>query len=204
MNSNTQSILGDTPASPKVKEVFSDGQNKIVSIQLSLENFLANEDSRMKALIDLYQEHCSDGRAPKSNAIPPEKVAQTGMMGRTHCLRVDYSTKSFRFSVWAEDANFDGFLCLQNATFEDLTKYNVMTDALRSQLATILDTGQLAFFEMKGVLNDRFYYFTKAILPLRGEQGEIAKCFVPFTDKLPDIPADLREEFCLADIDEEQ
>ena len=78
-----------------------------------------------------------------------------------------------------------------------------MADALKSQLAAILDSGHLAFFEVKGVLNDRFYYFTKAILPLRDEQGKIVKCFVPFTNKLSDIPSDLREEFCLADIDEE-
>jgi hypothetical protein len=203
MTFKAQSILGDTPVSPLTSEVFSDGQNKILSIQLSREDFLANEDSRMKSFIDLYQEHCPDGQPPMSNEIPPEKIAQTGMMSRTHCLRIDLPTKTFRFAIWAQDANFDGFQCLQNATFEDLSQYSVMADALKSQLAAILDSGQLAFFEIKGVLNDRFYYFTKAILPLRDEQGKIVKCFVPFTNKLPDIPSDLREEFCLADIDEE-
>ena len=202
MKAEVQSSMPGSTARARTIETFSDDNNKIISTQLSLDEFVANEDERMTALIQLYLDHSPDGRAPTIHAISPERIAMTGMMSRTHCLRVDQSTNTFRFAVWAEDANFDGFLSLQNATFEDLTKYSVMADALRSQLTIILDSGQLAFFEMKGVLNDRFYYFTKAILPLRSQQGEIVKCLVPFTDKLPDIPSDLREEFCLADMDE--
>ena len=69
-------------------------------------------------------------------------------------------------------------------------------------LAITVRGSKPTFFEVKGEANDHYYYFTKAILPLRGEQGEIVKCLVPFTDKLPDIPADLRHKFLSIDIDQ--
>ena len=205
MISNTQNVLEGTPASSKTKQLFSDGQNQIVSIQLSLEYFLANEDSRMQALIELYQNHCSDGQIPTANAIPPEKIAQTKMMSRTHCLRVGEAADDFRYSVWAQDATFDGFRSLQNAEVEKLSlfkTYGVLFEAVKHQLAVTVRTCQPTYFEVKGEANDHYYYFTKAILPLRGEQGEIVKCLVPFTDKLPDIPADLRHKFLSIDIDQ--
>jgi len=196
MNSKTHSILGNTPVSPLTREVFYDGQNKILSIELSLENFLANEDSRMKSFIDLYRENRSDGRAPMSNAITPEKIAKTGMMNRTHCLRIDPSTKTFRFAVWAQDANYDGHRSLQNVVIADQSPFQILSKIVQKQVSAVLENGLAAFFEMRGIIDDRYYYFTKAILPLSNEQGEIIKCFVPFTDKIPDVPPDLREEFC--------
>ncbi len=196
MNTKPQSIPEDTSASPLASEVFTDGRSKILSIELSLESFLTNEDSRMKAFIELYREHCSNGRAPISNAIPPEEIARTGMMHRTHCLRIDLATKTFRFAVWAQDANFDGHRSLQNMAIVDGSPFPILTKIVRKQLSIILDHGRPAFFEVRGIIDDRYYYFTKAILPLRNEQGEIIKCFVPFTDKIPEVPPDLREEFC--------
>lgn len=202
MTTQNRNALIDNSACSKLSETFSDGGNCIISTQLSREQFLAEEDSKMRSLIELYEDHCVDGQIPTTDAIPPEKIASTRMMSRTHCLRIDHSTNTFRFAVWADGANFDGFLSLQNATFEDLSQYSVMADALKSQLTTILERRGPAFFEIRGVLNDRFYFFTKAILPLRSEQGEVVKCFVPFTDKLPDISPGLREKLCLGDVNQ--
>ena len=156
----------------------------------------------MKALIDFYRDHCSDGQAPMASAITPEKLFATGMLRRTHCLHIRHPENRIQFAVWAEGANFDGFRSMQNARLEDLANYGVIQQALRKQLDEVMAHGQPCFYEVRGLQNDYYYYFTKAILPLRSEEGQIVKCLVPFTDKLPEIAPDLREELCLADIDE--
>jgi hypothetical protein len=193
----------DLPEDPGSTEVFSDGRNKVTSVQMSQAAFLANEDERMNALIALYNKNWRDGELPNASDLTPEKLFSTGMMSRTHCLRVGTSSGTIQFSVWAEDANFDGYRSMQNARFDDLSSYSVMLDALKKQLADVLRDKEPKYYEIKGIVNDHYYYYTKAVLPLRDEQCQIIKCLVPFTDKLPDIPPDLREEFCLADIHEE-
>ena len=188
--------LPDLPTSSEGAGTFSDGQNRIVSTRLSLKEFLAREDTHMAALVKLYLEHCIDGNAPKADALPPEIIYKTGMISRTHCLRLSDSADSARYAVWAQDANFDGHRSLQNMVLDDGAPFPILSKIIQAQLSAVLEQGQPAFFEVKGVINDRYYYFTKAILPLSSEQGQIVKCLVPFTDKLPDIPAELREEFC--------
>lgn len=158
--------------------------------------FLANEDEHMVALIALYKKHCVGGQPPLSDAISPEMIFETGMMSRTHCLRLEQAARSFRYAVWARDANFDGHRSLQNMAIDDTAPFPILTKTVQSQLSAVLIQGQAAYFQVRGLINDHYYYFTKAILPLRNEQGEIIKCFVPFTDKLPDIPPHLREELC--------
>ena len=202
MSMETRDLTQEVAASRAGAEVFSDGYNKIVSARLSAEQFLATEDERMQSLIELYNEHRRDGQAPAASAITPEKLFATGMLRRTHCLHIRPPENSIQFAVWAEGANFDGFRSMQNAQFDDLSNYGVMQDALLRQLEDVLAAGEPCFYEVRGLLNDYYYYFTKAVLPLRSEEGQIVKCLVPFTDKLPQVPSDLREEFCLADIDE--
>jgi hypothetical protein len=203
MGHHTQPRPSDSPEVAGGTEVFSDGANKVISIPLSVDAFLAIEDARMNALIALYDKNRRDGELPSATSLSPEKLFSTGMMSRTHCLRVGTSSDTVQFSVWAEDANFDGYRSMQNARFDDLVSYSVMLDALKKQLADVLRDKEPKYYEIKGIVNDHYYYYTKAILPLGDEQGQIIKCLVPFTDKLPDIPPDLREEFCLANIYEE-
>lgn len=203
MSHNTQTHLGGLAETSDGTEVFSDGANKVISIPLNADTFLAGEDARMNALIALYNKYARDGKVPSANDLSPEKLFSTGMMSRTHCLRVGTSSDTVQFSVWAEDANFDGYRSMQNARFDDLANYSVMLDALKKQLADVLRDKEPKYYEIRGIVNDHYYYYTKAILPLVDEQGQIIKCLVPFTDKLPDVPPDLREEFCLADIYEE-
>jgi len=196
MSEQLQQISRNRPAGLGGAEIFVDGRDKIISTPLSAEDFLANEDEGMNALIKLYRDRCVDGQIPEAGAITPEKLFVTGMMSRTHCLRVAQSAGSFRYAVWAQDANFDGYRSLQNMALDDRSPFPILTKVVQAQLSAALVHGRMAFFDVRGVINDRYYYFTKAILPLRNEQGEIVKCFVPFTDKLPDIPPHLREDFC--------
>ena len=202
MSHGTQIEPSDLPETSDGTEVFSDGANKVISIPLNVDAFLAGEDARMNALIALYNKNRRDGALPNAPDLSPEKLFSTGMMSRTHCLRVGTTSETVQFSVWAEDANFDGYRSMQNARFDDLASYSVMLDALKKQLADVLRDKEPKYYEIKGIVNDHYYYYTKAILPLRDEQGQIIKCLVPFTDKLPDVPPDLREEFCLADLNE--
>ena len=159
MNSKPQITLDDTSVSPLSSDVIAVGQNTILSIEMSQHDFLANEDSRMKNFVELYQDHRLDGQAPMSNAIPPEKIAQTGMMNRTHCLRFDPSAKAFRFAVWAQDANFDGYRSLQNMIIVDDSPYPVLSKVVLKQLSIVLEHGRAAFFEVRGIIDDRYYYF---------------------------------------------
>lgn len=195
----------DLPDDPGSTEVFSDGRNKVTSVQMSQAAFLANEDERMKALVKLYMEKCKGDDLPGADVIPPEKLFGTGMMSRTHCLRLGEDVSDVRYTVWAADANFDGHRSLQNAAVEDLTNfkpYGLMFEVVKHQLQVTVDSRAPTYFEIKGVVNDHYYYFTKAILPLRNEQGQIIKCLVPFTNKLADIPVDLREKFFSTNIDQ--
>lgn len=204
MKIEAQKPVPGSPPQAGTKETFSDENNKIVSTQLSRDEFLANEDQKMRAFVQLYEDHCADGQAPMLDAIPPEKIAMTGMMSRTHCLRTGKADDDFRYSVWAQDAAFDGFRSLQNANVGELTAYQtygVLFEAVKHQLAVTKLQRQPTFFEVKGQANDHYYYFTKAVLPLRNEKGEIVKCLVPFTNKLPDVPTDLRDKLFSIDVD---
>jgi hypothetical protein len=187
------------------EETIADGANRVTSIQLSLEQFLAGEDQRMTALIRLYQSRCSDGLPPIDESIRPEDIFSTGMMSRTHCVRIGTTEDEIRFVVWAQDANFSGYRSLQNARLTDLITdfptHKVMFEAVKRHLAAAMLHGRPSYYEIKGLIDSRGYYFTKAILPLRSEQGEIIKCLVPFTNKLPDIPPYLRQKLLAADVD---
>jgi len=201
MNANAPKTGHCTPRRIEATERFRDGDDRLVSFKLSLEEFLAKEDARMVSLIRLYLDRRSDGLPPTDDLLKPEFLFTTGMMNRTHCLRVEQGAGNARYTVWAPDANFDGFRNLQNVRVDELAGYQVMAEAIKSQLAAILVHGRPTFHEMRGVINGRYYYYTKAMLPLRNNQGDIIKCLVPFTNKLPDIPPELRKKCCTADID---
>ena len=189
----------------EVGETLTDGANQITTIQLTEEQFMASEDQRMVALVKLYQDRCTDGLPPTVDAIRPEDIFSTGMMNRTHLIRIDSSDDQVRYAVWAQDANFDGYRNLQNAHLKNLTTdaaYGLMFKAVKKQLVAARLHGRPAYYEMKGYIHDRYYYFTKAVLPLRSEQGEIIKCLVPFTNKLPNVPTNLRQELLATNVDQ--
>lgn len=203
MSKETQDVTQGVAPPLDRPEFFSDGKNKVVSIELPIEDFLAKEDQSMNALVALYMEHFDGGVVPRTDAISPERIFSTGMMSRTHCLRIGDTVEDVRYTVWAEGANFDGYRSLQNATMGDLTAfkpYGLMFEAVKHQLAETIRKRQPTFYEIKGLVNDHYYYFTKAVLPLGDEEGKIVKCLVPFTNKVADVPLDLREEFFSADV----
>jgi len=189
---------------PRTKQEFVEGSNKIVSIQLPLKAFLENENERMRALIQLYLDRCDDGLPPLENSIKPEDLFAVGMINHTHCLKIDPRPDNCQFTVWAPGANFDGHRSMQNACLGDLKPYTAMANALKRQLAGTVVHGRPTFYIVKGILNFRYYFFSKAILPLRSEQGEIVKCLVPFSDKLAHIPSNLRQKLCTGDLDQEE
>lgn len=197
MSVDTLAFKVDPSAAPRTTETFTDGPDRIASTRLSEADFLANEDERMAAFVALYKQYARDDALPTIDEITPELIFTTGMMSRTHCLRRAETPETFRYAVWAQDANFDGYRSLQNMSIDKSAPFPILTQTVQSQLSAAINLREPVFFEVRGLINDHYYYFTKAILPLRNKEGEITKCFVPFTDKLPDIPPDLRDEFCM-------
>lgn len=183
--------------------VKREGADFIVSRLMTREQFLAGENARMVALTRLYLERSTGGLPPTVDQVQAEDLFSVGMLNHTHCLRVDADPDNIQFTVWAPAANFDQRRSLQNARLSELQPYGMLMDLLKMQILGTLVHGRATFHEMKGILKHQCYYFSKAILPLRSQEGEIVKCLVPFSDKLSDIPSHLRQEFCTADIDEE-
>ena len=153
MSAEALSPRANKAAPRETGETLTDGNNQITSIQLSLDQFLSCEDQRMAALIKLYQSHCSDGLPPTSDEIRPEEIFATGMMNRTHLIRIESSDDQIRYAVWAQDANFDGYRNLQNAHMQNLmtdAAYGLMFKAVKKQLAAARLHGRPAYYEMKG------------------------------------------------------
>lgn len=198
LNSQAPSLYADAG-----RCIRRDGGDFVVSRLMTTEEFLANENARMVALVKLYSERSLGGLPPTFDQLQAEDLFAVGMLNHTHCLRVDSDPDNIQFTVWAPAANFDQRRSLQNARLSELQPYGMLMDLLKMQILGTLVHGRPTFHEMKGILKHQCYYFSKAILPLRSQEGEIVKCLVPFSDKLSDVPSHLRQEFCSADIDEE-
>jgi hypothetical protein len=203
MRANALNIQAPSLYADAGRCVRREGADFIVSRLMTKEAFLAGENARMAALVRLYLDRSADGLPPKVDQVQAEDLFSVGMLNHTHCLRVDADPDNIQFTVWAPAANFDQRRSLQNAKLSELQPYGMLMDLLKMQILGTLVHGRPTFHEMKGLLKHQCYYFSKAILPLRSEEGEIVKCLVPFSDKLSDIPSHLRQEFCTADIEQE-
>ncbi len=167
-----------------------DGDDWVVLERQTRDTLRDQADARFRRFLDLYEAESDAGGPPSASGLGRGAQLASGLGTRLLRLRLATTRRPGRIALPGQRFTFDppgraGTLFTRPLAAQALSRLAVGACLLQ----------QPQYFAMTGRLEQDYLYRFGALLPLRGQQGEVVELLLPFFCKLGHIPPRLREEF---------